>query len=179
MKNIYLLVGPSGSGKSTIAQDLHEKAGLKIVSSYTTRKPRYERETGHIFISDEEFDALRDQLVAFTVFDGHRYGVTKDLIDKNDIYVIDPAGVKYMLENYHGEKDIKSIYLDVDVNSCRNRMIKRGDNDTIIAKRMINDMYKFAHDYIVVKYDLIIPNYNLSNTEDCILSFIKCCEEVP
>lgn len=178
MKNIYLLVGPSGSGKSTIAQDLHEKAGLKIVSSYTTRKPRYEGETGHIFISDEEFDAL-ENICGYTVYDFHRYGVTQDIINANDIYIIDPAGVNYMLDKYHGEKGVKIIYINVDINTRRSRMISRGDDNTSIDKRMKFDQNFFFMYNNTIEYDLIVPNYNLSYTEDCILSFIKCCEEVP
>lgn len=58
LKNIYLIVGPSGSGKTTIANELKATYGYKAVESYTTRPPRYEGERGHIFVSDEEFDAL-------------------------------------------------------------------------------------------------------------------------
>ncbi len=45
---IICLVGESGSGKSTIAE-LLEKEGYNYIKSYTTRKPRYKGERGHIF----------------------------------------------------------------------------------------------------------------------------------
>ena len=50
---IFLIVGCSGSGKTTITEQLEQKYGLKAIQSYTTRQPRYDGETGHIFVSDE------------------------------------------------------------------------------------------------------------------------------
>ena len=63
---IYLIVGRSGSGKTTIAEELERKYGLKSIQSYTTRPKRSDNETGHIFVSDEEFDKLTD-MVAYTL----------------------------------------------------------------------------------------------------------------
>ena len=60
MNNIYLIVGCSGSGKTTIVNSLENKYGLKSIQSYTTRPKRSDDETGHIFISDEEYDKLED-----------------------------------------------------------------------------------------------------------------------
>ena len=65
MKNCYLIVGQSGSGKTTIVNTLEEKYGLKSIQSYTTRPKRSENETGHTFISDEEYDKL-ENIVACT-----------------------------------------------------------------------------------------------------------------
>lgn len=95
MKNIYLIVGPSGSGKTMVANRLEEKYRLKQVLSYTERPPRFEGEGGHTFVTPEEFDKLKN-LCAYTVFDGHRYGVPAEMVEVSDIYVIDPAGVAYM-----------------------------------------------------------------------------------
>lgn len=107
MKNIYLIVGPSGSGKTMVANRLEEKYRLKQVLSYTERPPRFEGEGGHTFVTPEEFDKLKN-LCAYTVFDGHRYGVPAEMVEVSDIYVIDPAGVAYMKEHYsyprRGEK---------------------------------------------------------------------------
>lgn len=90
MKNIYLIVGPSGSGKTMVANRLEEKYRLKQVLSYTERPPRFEGEGGHTFVTPEEFDKL-ENLCAYTVFDGHRYGVPAEMVEVSDIYVIDPA----------------------------------------------------------------------------------------
>ena len=59
---IFLIVGCSGSGKTTITERLEQKYGLKSIQAYTTRKPRYDGETGHTCVSDEEFDKLADMV---------------------------------------------------------------------------------------------------------------------
>ena len=80
MRNIYLFVGPSGVGKTTIVEKLSRDYGFSVVSSYTDRPMRYDGETGHVFLTKEEFDAL-PELCAYTEFNGHRYGVTSDMVD--------------------------------------------------------------------------------------------------
>ena len=58
-KGIYLIVGKSGSGKTTLVNKLR-KYGYASVESYTTRPKRFKNETGHTFITEEEFDQLKD-----------------------------------------------------------------------------------------------------------------------
>ena len=84
---IFLIVGPSGSGKTTLVEMLEQSLGMTSIESYTTRKPRYSGEKGHIFVSDEDFDQLKD-LVGYTEFDNHRYAATAMQVEHNDIYVI-------------------------------------------------------------------------------------------
>ena len=74
-KFIFLIIGCSGSGKTAITEKLEELYHLKSIQSYTTRPPRYDGETGHIFVSNEEFDELTDY-VAYTEFAGFRYCAT-------------------------------------------------------------------------------------------------------
>lgn len=146
MKNIYCILGPSGSGKTTLSEALNAKYGYKPIESYTTRSPRFEGETGHVFVSQDKFNAL-GELCAYTQFDGHEYGVTSDLIDKNDVYVIDPAGVDVLRAKYNGIKGIKVIGIVADVDVLVERMEGRGDSDEKIIKRLANDaeMFKDFH----------------------------------
>ena len=141
MNNLYLIVGPSGSGKTSLAEGLSWKLGMKQVESYTTRSPRYPGETGHIFVSDEEFDKL-GELCAYTEFDGHRYGVTKDILDESDVYVIDPYGAMYLLDHYSG-KPLRYIWLAASPGVCYERMTHRGDSDEKAKKRVENDSDRF------------------------------------
>ena len=60
MKPLFLFVGKSASGKTTIVNLLEKTYGYKAVESYTTRKPRYDGERGHIFISEGDFDNLKN-----------------------------------------------------------------------------------------------------------------------
>lgn len=179
MKNIYCIVGPSGSGKTTVAQRLERDYALKSIASYTTRPHRYPDEEGHIFVSDEVFDGLGN-MCAYTEYNGYRYGVTPGIIDENDIYVIDPYGVKTLLENYDGEKGIVAIRLMCDTETLKLRMLNRGDDILKVEERLHEDAVNFG--LIAergINYDLILPNYNEQSTVSCIASFIGCCESVP
>lgn len=142
MKNIYCIVGPSGCGKTTLVEALEKKYGFKVVESYTTRPPRYEGETGHIFVSPEEFKAL-GEMYAYVKFDGHEYGVTSELIEQNDLYVIEPSGVEFLREQYKGSKSVKVIGITAPTDVLIERMQQRGDSDEKIGKRLANDAEMF------------------------------------
>ena len=175
LKNIYLIVGPSGSGKTTVANQLEAAYGLKAVESYTTRPPRYDGERGHIFVTDEEFDAL-GPMCAYTEYNGYRYGVTDEIIDTHDIYVIDPYGVEYLKNNYKGPKTIVLIRLEVNDRERYERMKKRGDDNNAIRDRMFQDFKSFGKAEWFIRYDMIIPNRDLIDTVEAIWCFIQCWE---
>lgn len=142
--NIYLVVGRSGVGKTSVANKLCEDYGLKSIKSYTTRKPRYEDEKGHIFISDGEFDGLTD-IIAETRFDNHRYCSTKEQIDNNDLYVVDLSGVETFKERYDGNKKPIVLYLTADENVLIERMENRGDSEKSAKQRIVHDKTAFAN----------------------------------
>lgn len=154
MKNIYLIVAPSGAGKTTIANILEKQYGLKSIQSYTTRPMRFKGETGHIFITDEEFDDLKN-IVAYTEFAGYRYCATAQQVDENDLYVIDPKGVEYFKTHYTGSKNIKVIFINSGVSARYERMVARAKSGGVshleavdsALKRISNDAHEF-YDYI-------------------------------
>lgn len=138
-KPLFLFVGHSSSGKTTVANMLSEKNGFVQVESYTTRKPRFENEPGHIFVSEEEFKNL-GELAAYTYYNCHHYGTTFEQLNKSDIYVIDVPGVKSLLEKLKNDnRPICVIYFDASVYNRVNRMIDRGDSDTMIVSRLLQD----------------------------------------
>ena len=141
---MFLIVGRSGSGKTTLAEALCHEYGWSQIQSYTTRPPRYEGEKGHIFVSDEEFNKL-ENLVAYTEFNGYRYCATEQQVNENDIYVIDPAGVRYFAEHYKGDKQIVLIYLRPRKLTVLKRMLKRGDKLLTVIKRFIHDEKVFEN----------------------------------
>lgn len=185
MKNIYLIVGESGSGKTTIVEHLEQKYGLKSIQSYTTRQPRYNGETGHIFVSDEEFDKLTD-MVAYTEFAGNRYCATVEQVETHDLYVIDPKGVDYFREHYKGKKTPKIIFITADIKTRYERMVQRSEkkgsthlnavNEALV--RIKNDIVEF-YDYIQdsSKADCTINNIdNLDSAVEKVYGFICSCE---
>lgn len=137
-KPLFLFVGKSASGKTTIAEKLAGAHGYTQVYSYCTRKPRFSGEIGHVFIDDNEFDNL-GELVAYTEYNGFRYGTTAEQLDKCDIYVVDVPGVKTLLENYRTDRPIVIIYFYSTAYTRINRMLDRHDSDMAIISRLLQD----------------------------------------
>ena len=142
---IVLLAGKSGSGKSTVEKVLRDKYGWKTVTSYTTRPKRTPDEAGHIFISESEFDKIKDSdMVAYTLFNGYRYCATKQQVEDTDIYIVDKRGIEEFGQRYDGDKNVLVIYIDVDENILLDRMVGRGDSKEKALERMEHDRKAFA-----------------------------------
>lgn len=137
-KPLYCIVAPSGAGKTTVQNILVNVGGYKAVESYTTRAPRFENETGHIFISDEEFNQLED-IIAFVEYNNHRYAATKQQVNECDLYVIDPLGVENLMEKYTTDRQIVIFYFKSTVHTRIDRMLNRHDSDTAIVSRLYTD----------------------------------------
>ena len=138
-KPLFLFVGRSASGKTTVANMLSEKCGYKQVESYTTRKPRFDGENGHIFVSEEEFNNL-GELAAYTYYNGNHYGTTFDQLSECDIYVVDIPGVESLLQKLKDDKrPIYIFYFNTSVYNRILRMIDRGDGDMVIISRLLED----------------------------------------
>lgn len=141
-KNLYCLIGPSGSGKTTVADVLSDIAGMIPVESYTTRPARFEGEQGHTFVSQEEFRNL-GEMVAYTLFNGFEYGITKEMLDKCDLYTVDVAGYRMLKEKYP-ERNVYGFVLSASPETCAKRMAARGDSEDKIASRLEHDEKAFV-----------------------------------
>lgn len=157
LNTIYLIVAPSGAGKTTLVEML-EKTGFTSIQSYTTRPKRHKNETGHIFITDDEFNEIENsfQIVAFTNYNGYRYCATQEQVENNTLYVIDPSGIDFFKHHYKGNKSIRTIYLKTSIFKRIHRMYKRGDKITQIINRLFNDRKEFKD--IKQNTDFIINN---------------------
>ncbi len=173
-KPLYLFVGKSASGKTTIATFLENMYGYKSVASYTTRKPRHLNETGHIFITNEEFDQL-GELAAFTEYNKHRYGVTYEQLERCSVYVVDIPGVERLLENLNGSRPIRVIYFDAAVSTRIDRMVDRGASDMEIVSRLHNDdtTYDWYNDL-----DRIVCIYRHVKQQDVKLYIVNANENI-
>lgn len=138
---IILLVGPSGSGKTTIAEALAARYNMRIAKSYTTRPPRYDGEESYHFVSKEQFERLN--LCDRTEFSGNLYGLPQEEIEKSDIIICDPNGVRNIRKHYSGNREIVEFYLNPSASLCYHRMLKRGDSEENANKRIENDASTF------------------------------------
>ena len=142
---IFLVVGESGSGKDTIVNRLVKLYGIKRIDSYTTRKSRGDNDR-HIFVKDFvswQIANPEEQLVGYTEFSGAQYWATASQVDSSDVYIIDPAGVRYFWNAYTGQKRVKVVYLHVPAYKRIWRMLKRGDGLIGAIKRLWHDDSQF------------------------------------
>lgn len=180
-KPLFLFVGCSASGKTTIANMLAEKHDYKQIWSYTTRKPRYENEPGHIFVSEEEFNNL-GKLAAYTFYNNYHYGTTFEQLAECDIYVVDIPGVETLLQNLQNDsRPICVFYFDASVYNRILRMIDRHDSDMMIISRLLEDekidWFKklsslvWHYNNIVGKH-VELYNINANNDPKCVMELV-------
>lgn len=141
---IVLLIGKSGVGKSTIENIFKNQYGYKPVRSYTTRHPRYENEDSHIFVNEADYEKMKNDMCAFTEFDGNKYWATNAQVDESDIYVIDPAGIDYFRKHYKGNRKIITVELLAQKKVRYQRMRSRGDSVFRAIRRIRHDKKAFA-----------------------------------
>ncbi len=149
MHNVFCFIGKSGSGKTTVAEELSQY-GYKQLISYTTRKQRNPNDNSHIFVSQEEYDAIPSKdKCAEVCFDGNWYCATVKQLLNCDIYVVDPIGFQ-RLKTYVTDNKIPvrlhSVLFDVPTQICIQRMKIRGDSLDMIEQRVEHDKKVFEPD---------------------------------
>lgn len=138
---VSLVVAPSGTGKDYSVDFLCKYYGFKKVVSRTTRKPRYEGEDTHIFVTYRQArkEFHREDVIAKTLYNNEKYyTLPKDLIDK-DFYIIDVQGVNSMDKNQYD----KIIFIKASVFRRFLNMKKRGDKFRDIINRLWIDRKEF------------------------------------
>lgn len=142
----FLFVGRTASGKSSIAKAVGDKMGLKQVVSYTTRPMRKNEKNGsdHIFISDNEVNAYKYDIAAYTEINGYKYFTTFDIIDHSDIYVIDPNGIDNLKIKCGDRYDFVEIYIRTPQKIAEERARKRGDRLKDFKERWVSENKQFS-----------------------------------
>lgn len=170
---IYLVVGKSGSGKDTIVNRLVKLYGVRRLDSYTTR-PRRSLDDRHCFVDD--YYAWRthnpdEVIVGYTKFKGHHYWATQEQVEKSNLYVIDPDGVRFFVDHYKGGKSVKVIYLNVPAAVRFRRMRNRGDSIFEAIRRVWYDRYKFSGGTELA--DIIIQDGSVDEMTDAVWRYMN------
>lgn len=171
-KTIFCILGESGSGKDTLVEyTLKEfKLNLKSVLSYTDRPMREGEQNGkeHIFLSKDEMTEFlksnKKDIAAYTQIGetGYRYCAMTSVIDRSDIYIIDPNGLKEFKERTGDRYNIISIYIDCPLQERRKRTEKRGDGVAKFEARVAAESDQFAKFREEHGYDHVIDNGSMS-----------------
>lgn len=182
-KTIFCILGETGSGKDSLVNYTLKKYNLdlKPVLSYTDRPIRAGEQNGkeHIFLSKEEMTEFlssnKKDIAAYTQIGetGYRYCAMTSVIDRSDIYIIDPNGLKEFKERTGDRYNIVSIYIDCPLEERRKRTEKRGDEAIKFESRVVAEsgqFAKFREDHI---YDYIIDNGDLTTMDEAAQRLVK------
>lgn len=171
-KTIFCILGESGSGKDTLVEyTLKEfKLDLKPVLSYTDRPIRQGEQNGkeHVFLSKDEMteflNSNKKDIAAYTQIGetGYRYCAMTSVIDRSDIYIIDPNGLKEFKERTGDRYNIVSIYIDCPLKERRKRTEGRGDAASKFEARVAAESEQFAKFREEHGYDHVIDNGSMS-----------------
>lgn len=92
----YVIVGRSGSGKTELASRLQSK-GLRLLKTYTTRKPRSDEDAKkYNFIHESEVENFDDRILE-TNFFGATYFTRKQDVLTADVMILEPDGFMEIL----------------------------------------------------------------------------------
>lgn len=169
---LIVLSGASGSGKSTLVKRLLERPELRLrVSvSATTRTPRPGEQPGrdYAFLSREEFEAIRGQLLESAEVHGHSYGTPAEPVRQAlaegicVILVIDVQGGFQVREKVPG-----ALLIFVQAPSLEDlerRLRARGtDDEATIQRRLMNARRELEMSKL---YDVHVINNDLDRSVD-------------
>lgn len=175
---LLCLIGRSASGKDTLANKLCEKAGLKQIISYTTRERRENEGDTHIFITNEQYDALEQsgQIAAFTKIGQYRYCCTIDQLYSNDVYVIDYDGINHLRKMNLPNLRLVTVFINVPDDIREERALKmRKDDRAKWRARNLAERDQFRNMLRNADFDYAISNISFAKSSS-ILKWITQIE---
>lgn len=145
---MIVLTGPSASGKTATCLYLQEFYKIKKVVTHTTRPMRVSEINGisYHFVSEEEFKKMKEnnEFIETVFYNGYHYGTSKKEVRIDKCMAVEIEGAKtYKSFN---DPNIVLFFLNLDEDTCRERMISRGDDPKKIASRIENDKKSFHLD---------------------------------
>ena len=157
---LFCILGESASGKDTLTNRLCKETGLKQIISYATRPRRKDEGDTHVFVDDSIYENMKDNLAAYTEINNFRYWTTIDQLYDNDVYIIDPNGLKTLEDLNLKDIDICSIYINVPFEIRMTRAMNRGDDFGIFMARTEDEAQQFITMKAHGGFDYAISNLN-------------------
>ena len=180
---LVILSGVSGAGKDTIKKELIKRMDNVIsLPSFTSRQPREGEEEGiqYHFITREEFleKINNDEFYEYDLHHNNYYGTSRKLmnekIQSGKIIVkdIEVNGTENLLQLLKDETKIVPIFLKVEREELKRRLIARGDSltDEEIELRLSRLDYEESKMNL---YDYVIKNNDLEKTVQIIMTIIE------
>lgn len=148
---ILCLIGKSASGKTFVRDKLVKECGYKSLVTFTSRPPRKneKQDITYRFISKEDFEQKIEEgfFAEWKKYDTEQgvwyYGTAlTDCYDADDdtVTILTPDGVRYLQAI---EIPMVVIYLYSNLNTIKQRLSIRGDNQKEVERRMKADIKDF------------------------------------
>lgn len=151
MKTEKLIIcGASGSGKDYLQRELKKKE-LLFEPKITTRPKRIFETEGveYFFISNDEFQSMieQDLILTYQTFvinnSEWHYAITKKNFETNQLFIMTPFEISKLNEEQRKKSFV--VYLDIDEEIRRSRVLRRNDMNDSISRRFISDKEDFRN----------------------------------
>ena len=180
---LVILSGVSGAGKDTIKKELIKRMDNVIsLPSYTSRKPRQGEQEGmqYHFITKEQFEQKikNNEFYEYSVHHNNYYGTSKKLMNekiasgKIIVKDIEVNGTENLIKILKNETKLVTIFLKVEKEELRKRLIQRGDNLTEEEIELRLNRLDYEESKIKL-YDYMIKNDNFEKTVNLIITIIE------
>lgn len=131
---VFCIIGRTASGKSTIVNAVAKNLNLSILKSYTTRarrKNEMDDKCDHTFISPDEVDKYKNDMVAYTERVGYCSFATMHQLMNSNLYIINPSGYSDLVDVVKDNPNIElvSIWIECDKDTLKNRAKSRASSD--------------------------------------------------
>ena len=180
---LVILSGVSGAGKDTIKKELIKRMDNVIsLPSYTSRTPRPGEEEGvqYHFITKQEFEERikNDEFYEYDLHHENYYGTSKKLMNekiasgKIIVKDIEVNGTENLIKTLKNETKLVTIFLRVEREELRRRLIQRGDNLTEDQIELRLGRLEYEENKIHL-YDYMIKNDDFEKTVQLIMAIIE------
>ncbi len=180
---LVILSGVSGAGKDTIRKELMKRLNnTTSLPSYTSRNPREDEEEGvqYHFITKEEFEKKikNNEFYEYNLHHNNYYGTSRillnDKISSGKIIIkdIEVNGTENLINLLKDDVKIVTIFLKVEKEELRRRLINRGDN--LSEEEMNLRLGRLEYEESKIKlYDYVIKNDDFEKTVQIIMTIIE------
>ena len=173
-------MGRTACGKDSLVNKLCERTGLKSIVSYTTRPQRVNEGNTHIFTEKEVYEQMKldGNVAAYTEIAGNLYWTTIDQLYENDVYIIDPLGVKTLRELNLPNLRLVTVFVNTPDDVREERALnKRKDDKGKFRIRDFSEKAQFREMAKNLDFDYSISNIDFAKAYS-VLRWISTIEGV-
>ena len=176
---LVCVMAESSAGKDSVFSKICELTEWTQLISYTTRPRRENEGNTHVFVTENDYGAMRDagQVAAYTYINGYHYWSTVNQLYEHDFYLIDPFGVKTLNELNLPNLRIITVYINVPEEVRKERAASRGDDINVYRSRSLSEREQFRNMKRNCEFDYAIPNNDFA-TAVSVLKWICNAEGV-